>query len=65
MRRPGRQAFAMQGTGNERAAATRGRSMATGTINPNHLLISSEDVEGTNVYDMNGTKIGEIDHLMI
>ena len=26
---------------------------------------TSEDVEGTNVYDMKGTKIGEIDHLMI
>ena len=32
--------------------------MATSTIHPNHLLISSEDDEGTNVYDMNGTKIG-------
>ena len=28
-------------------------------------LISSEDVEGTNVYDMKGGNIGEIDHLMI
>lgn len=28
-------------------------------------LISSEKVEGTNVYDNNGNKIGEIDHLMI
>jgi sporulation protein YlmC with PRC-barrel domain len=39
--------------------------MATATVHPNHHLISSEDVEGTDVYDMNGTKIGEIDHLMI
>ena len=39
--------------------------MATSTVHPNHQLISSEDVEGTNVYDMNGTKIGDIDHLMI
>ena len=28
-------------------------------------MISSEDVEGTNVYDMKGGNIGEIDHLMI
>jgi len=39
--------------------------MATSTVHPNHQLISSEDVEGTNVYDMKGTKIGDIDHLMI
>jgi len=39
--------------------------MATSTVHPNHQLISSEDVEGTNVYDMHGKKIGEIDHLMI
>jgi sporulation protein YlmC with PRC-barrel domain len=39
--------------------------MATSTVHPNHQLISSEDVEGTNVYDVNGKKIGEIDHLMI
>src|ERR1700730_3390915 len=39
--------------------------MATATVHPNHQLISSEDVEGTNVYDMKGTKIGDIDHLMI
>jgi hypothetical protein len=39
--------------------------MATATAHPNHQLISSEDVEGTNVYDMKGGKIGEIDHLMI
>ena len=39
--------------------------MASATIHPNHQLISSEDVEGTTVYDMKGTKIGEVDHLMI
>ena len=39
--------------------------MATSTVHPNHQLISSEDVEGTNVYDMKGSKIGDIDHLMI
>jgi PRC-barrel domain len=39
--------------------------MTTATVHPDHLLISSEDVEGTNVYDVNGEKIGEIDHLMI
>ena len=39
--------------------------MASSTVHPNHQLISSEDVEGTNVYDIEGNKIGEIDHLMI
>ncbi len=38
---------------------------ANATTHPNHQLISNEDVEGTNVYDMSGKKIGEIDHLMI
>jgi hypothetical protein len=28
-------------------------------------LISSEDVQGTNVYGPDGSKLGEIDHLMI
>ena len=35
------------------------------TIHPNHRLISSEDVEGTNVYSPSDEKIGEVDHLMI
>jgi hypothetical protein len=39
--------------------------MATSTAHPNRQLISSEDVEGTNVYDPKESKIGEIDHLMI
>jgi hypothetical protein len=40
-------------------------AMASATAHPNHNLISSEDVEGTAVYDMKGSQIGEIDHLMI
>jgi hypothetical protein len=39
--------------------------MVRATAHPNHQLISSEDVEGTNVYGVDGNKIGEIDHLMI
>ena len=35
------------------------------TAHPNHAFISSEDVEGTKVFDRKGTRIGEIDHLMI
>jgi hypothetical protein len=39
--------------------------MAKATTHPDHQLISSEDVEGTYVYDLSGERIGEIDHLMI
>jgi sporulation protein YlmC with PRC-barrel domain len=39
--------------------------MARATAHPNHQMISSEDVEGTDVYGIDGKKIGEIDHLMI
>lgn len=39
--------------------------MASRTAHPNHQLISSEDVNGTEVYDLKGTHIGSIDHLMI
>ena len=39
--------------------------MAQATVHPNHSLISSEDVEGTNVYGPGGDAVGEIDHLMI
>ena len=39
--------------------------MARVTTHANHALISSEDVEGTEVYGANGDNIGEIDHLMI
>ena len=35
------------------------------TAHPNHAFISSEDVEGTNVFDRKGERIGEIDYLMI
>jgi hypothetical protein len=38
--------------------------MASPTQHPNHQLISSEDVEGTEVYDPKGKHIGEVDHLM-
>jgi hypothetical protein len=44
---------------------TEDTAMATATVHPNHQLISSEDVEGTNVYSPAHEKIGEIDHLMI
>ena len=39
--------------------------MASATQHPNRQLISSEDVEGTNVYGAGEAKVGEIDHLMI
>jgi sporulation protein YlmC with PRC-barrel domain len=39
--------------------------MAKATAHPKRNLISSEDVEGTEVYDSAGKHIGEIDHLMI
>ena len=39
--------------------------MARATAHPNHRCISSEDVQGTDVYDMGGNNIGEIDHLII
>jgi hypothetical protein len=35
-------------------------SMAQATTHPNHQLISSEDVEGTEVYDAVGDNIGEL-----
>jgi hypothetical protein len=35
------------------------------TAHPDHNLISSEDVHGTNVYGAGDKVIGEIDHLMI
>jgi len=43
----------------------RSLTMASATQHPNHQLISSEDVEGTNVYGAGDQKVGEIDHLMI
>jgi sporulation protein YlmC with PRC-barrel domain len=39
--------------------------MAQATVHPHHQLVSSEDVEGTEVYDGQGKHIGEVDHLMI
>ena len=39
--------------------------MAQSTANPNHNLISSNDVQGAAVYDRNRNRIGDIDHLMI
>jgi sporulation protein YlmC with PRC-barrel domain len=53
------------GLRSDHVLATKERIMAMSTAHPNHQLISSEDVEGTNVYDMKGSKIGDIDHLMI
>lgn len=39
--------------------------MARATAHPNHQYISSEDVNGTEVYAPDGQNIGEIDHLII
>ena len=39
--------------------------MARATAHLNHQLISSKDVEGTDVYGVDGKKVGDIDHLMI
>jgi sporulation protein YlmC with PRC-barrel domain len=38
--------------------------MSTGLAH-GHELISSEDVEGTNIHDAHGKKVGKVDHLMI
>ena len=35
------------------------------TAHPDHRLISSEDVEGTDVYGIEDESIGSIDHLLI
>src|SRR6187399_470019 len=39
--------------------------MAKATAHPDRRLISSEDVQGTNVYGIGDESIGEIDHLLI
>ncbi len=39
--------------------------MASASMHPNRNMISSNDVQGSAVYDLKGTKIGDIDHLMI
>jgi len=35
------------------------------TVHPNHQLMSSSYLEGTEVYGLDGTHVGEIEHLMI
>ena len=39
--------------------------MTKATVHPDHQLISSEDVQGTDVYGIGDEVIGEIDHLLI
>ena len=39
--------------------------MTQATAHPDHRLISSEDVQGTDVYGIGDQAIGEIDHLLI
>ena len=39
--------------------------MAKATTHPDRRLISSEDVEGTEVYGLGDGVVGEIDHLLI
>jgi hypothetical protein len=39
--------------------------MERATAHPSHRCISSEDVQGTEVYGADGKHIGEIDHLII
>ena len=44
---------------------SRRKTWRKATAHPNHKLISSEDVNGTEVYGLDGTNVGEIDHLLI
>jgi len=39
--------------------------MARATAHPDHQCISSEDIQGTEVYGAEGKNIGEVDHLII
>ena len=39
--------------------------MAKATVHPDHKLISSNDVQGTEVYGAGNKNVGEIDHLII
>src|SRR5215510_13370321 len=39
--------------------------MARATAHPDHQCVSSEDIQGTEVYGAAGNNIGEIDHLII
>jgi sporulation protein YlmC with PRC-barrel domain len=49
-----------------RHECSQGRNaMGRATAHPNHQCISSEDVQGTEVYGPDGKNIGEIDHLII
>jgi hypothetical protein len=41
------------------------QKMARATAHPNHQLISSDDVQGTEVYGAGNKNVGEIDHLII
>ena len=41
------------------------RVTRAGACTPDHRLISSEDVQGTDVYGIGDEAIGEIDHLLI
>jgi hypothetical protein len=38
--------------------------MGRATAHPDHSCISSDDVNGTEVYGQDGKNIGEIDHLI-
>jgi hypothetical protein len=44
---------------------TRRSIMAQATAHPDRRLISSEDVQGTDVYGIGDETIGQIDHLLI
>lgn len=39
--------------------------MARATAHPNHQLVSSNDVQGTEVYGVGDKHVGEIDHLIL
>jgi sporulation protein YlmC with PRC-barrel domain len=48
-----------------RQTQLREEAMARATAHPDHQCISSEDIQGTEVYGAGGKNIGEIDHLII
>jgi sporulation protein YlmC with PRC-barrel domain len=39
--------------------------MARATAHPDHSCVSSNDVQGTEVYGVDGKHVGEVDHLII
>ena len=39
--------------------------MARSTAHPNHQCVSSNDIDGTEVYGADGNHIGEVDHMII